>query len=138
MSLYKDVCSYITLLLNLSIVIFRRVTTPSSKYADINTLLMDSLIHLTVRLECLPKHKKLKEGAHYCPGKIQNSFIMNIIGFIYWMYMCGGSSHMKWMKKNSFDNTKVRADFYGILGYLISNNLGITNKLQTFTQIGSI
>ena len=85
--------------LNLSIVIFRHVTTPRSKYTDSNTRFVDSLLHLTVRLTCPPKETILKEGALCRPGKIQNSFVTNILGFIVWMYTCGGSAHMEWAKK---------------------------------------
>ena len=80
----------------------------------------------------------LKEGVWYRPGKVQNIFVTNILRLIVWMYTCDGSAHMEWVKKSSFDNTKVRADYYGIFQYFISNNLGITKNLTMFIQSGSI
>ena len=76
----------------------------------------------------------LREGVIYHPSKIQSNFVTNILGFIVWMYMCGGSTHMEWVKKSYFDNMKVRAEYYAILQYIISNNLGITKNLMSVIQ----
>ena len=101
--------------LNFPIVIFRYVTDSISKYADSNTKFVDSILYLTVKKVCLPKEMTLKVGAKYCLGKVQNIFVANILGCIIWMYMYGGSAHMKCVKKSSFDNSKVRSDYYDIL-----------------------
>ena len=52
--------------------------------------------------------------------------------------MCGGRANMNWVKKSSFDNSKVRSDYYDILAYLISQNLDVTKKLTSFIQSGDI
>ena len=84
------------------------MTDTRHKYADINIFVVDSVLCLSVKKVCLPKEMTLKVGAKYCLGKVQNIFVANILGCIIWMYMYGGSAHMKCVKKSSFDNSKVR------------------------------
>ena len=103
---------------------------PSHNYAYINTTFVDNVLSFTVKKACLPKEMKLKEGVKYRLGKVQNSFVTNILGCIVWMYMCGGRANMNWVKKIYFDNSKVRADYYDILTYLISQNLDATKSSQ--------
>ena len=80
--------------LNLSIVIFGHMIVPSSKYANFNTKFVDSMLQLTVNNSCLPKEIILKEGVIYHPGNVQNILVTNILGFIVWVYVCGGSASM--------------------------------------------
>ena len=112
------------------------MTYHNSKYEDFNTKFVDSLLHLTVKNSYLPKEMTLKEGVMYCPGKVQNNFVTNLLGFIVWMYICGGiAKKEEWAKKSSFINTKVIANYYAILQYLITNNLGITKKLKSLSKV---
>ena len=48
--------------------------------------------------------------------------------------MCGGSAHMEWAKKSYFENTKVKVDYYGLLEYLISANLGYRKNWQVLSS----
>ena len=74
----------------------------------------------------------------YYPGKIQSSFVKNIIGYIVWIYMCGGKANMNWVKKSSFGSSKVRANYYDMPTYLISQNLDATKNITSFIQSGDI
>ena len=52
--------------------------------------------------------------------------------------MYGGSVHMEWVNKTYFNNAKVKSDYYGLLKYLISTNLGYTKRLVSFIKQGLI
>ena len=46
--------------------------------------------------------------------------------------------HMEWVNKTYFNNAKVKSDYYGLLKYLISTNLGYTKRLVSFIKQGLI
>ena len=52
--------------------------------------------------------------------------------------MYGGRANMNLVKKNYFDNSKVRADYYDILACLISQKLDAIKNLTSFIQSGDI
>ena len=91
---------------------------------------MNRLLELFLDIACLPKEMILMNDVLYHPGRIQNSFVTNILGYIIWMHICGGSAH--------FSIAKVKEGYLRFLDLLISVNLSFVKRPSSFIKLDAI